>query len=164
MSPIVILYAAILVAAAVGLWGAYRVLGTPSRLPPPDYRIVLEDVIGSVSRSAASLRAALEAGAGGPRLEEVATQTRKIFQTGYYQTLRLRPATGDDAAVSIREVLGHGCEAYDWASRMIGSASARNPVILEAARRLMDAGDQQLTRAARDLSLVPPAAPGNSPP
>jgi hypothetical protein len=162
MSPIVILYAAVLAAAALALWGAYRVLGTPSRLAPVDYRIVLEDVISSVSRSATTLRAALDAGPDGGHLDEVATQTRRIFQTGYYQTLRLRPATGDDVAVSIREVLGRGCEAYDWASRMIGSASARNPVILEAARRLMDAGDQQLTRAARDLSLVPPAGPGNS--
>ena len=42
MSPIVILYAAILLLVAVGLWGAYRVLGTPSRLRPVDYAVVLD--------------------------------------------------------------------------------------------------------------------------
>lgn len=158
MSTIVILYVAILVAVAALLLGAYRVLGTPSRLAPTDYTTVLTDVIDSVGRSARQLREALDSGTDAPRLEQVAAETRKIFQTGYYQALRLRPASGGDAAVSIRQVIGMGCEAYDWASRMIGSSSARNPVILEEARRLLDAGDRQLGQAARELALKTPAA------
>ncbi len=158
MSPIVLLYAAILIVAAVGLLGAYRVLGTPSRLRPPDYATVLADVVRSVTRSARRLREALD-GAGDPSsLEEVAAESRKIFQTAYYQTLRLRPSVGTDPGVSVRSVLGQACEAYDWASRMIGSSSATNPAILDAARRLLDAGDQQLNRADRELAALAPAS------
>lgn len=164
MSPTVLLYAAILLVAAAGLLAAYRVLGTPSRLTPPDYTIVLQDVVGSVTRSASRLRDALDGGAGATHLEEVAAGSRKIFQTGYYQTLRLRPASGSDPAVSIREVLGQACEAYDWASRMVGSSSVGNPVLLAAARQLLDAGDQQLSRAARELAALPPAATGKTAP
>ena len=87
MSPIVILYAAILLVVAVGLWGAYRVLGTPSRLRPVDYGVVLEDVLSSVRRSALGLRTALKEGTDSHRLEEVAAESRKIFQTGYYLSL-----------------------------------------------------------------------------
>ena len=158
MSAIVILYVAILVAVAALLLVAYRVLGTPSRLAPTDYTTVLADVIDTVGRSARRLREALDSGTEAGRLEQVAAETRKIFQTGYYQALRLRPASGGDAAVSVRQIIGAGCEAYDWASRMIGSASARNPVILEEARRLLDAGDRQLAEAARELALRTPAA------
>ncbi|MDQ6710908.1 MAG: hypothetical protein M3Z11_10180 [Candidatus Dormibacteraeota bacterium] len=164
MSPIVLLYAAILLVVALGLLGAYRVLGTPSRLTPPDYTTVLEDVVRSVTRSASRLRDALDAGAGPAHLEEVAAESRKIFQTGYYQTLRLRPSTGTDPGVSVRAVLGQACEAYDWASRMIGSSRAPNPVILDAARRLLDAGDQELNRAARELATLAPAPTGKSAP
>ena len=161
MSPIVILYVAILLTVALGLWAAYRVLGTPSRLKPDDYGVVLEDVISSVRRSAGELRAAVDAGADGARLEEVAAQSRKIFQTGYYQTLRLRPATGPDAASSVREELGLACQAYDWASRMIGGEGRRNPLILDAARGLLDAGDRQISVAARALAALAPV-PGSS--
>jgi len=42
MSLIVVLYAVILVVAAAALVGAYRVLGTPSRLTPVDYATVLD--------------------------------------------------------------------------------------------------------------------------
>jgi len=163
MSLIVILYAAILLVAALGLLAAYRVLGTPSRLAPVDYTVVLSDVASSVTRSAARLREALQA-SDATHLDAVAAESRKIFQTGYYQTLRLRPATGADAAVSIREVLGQACEAYDWASRMIGSPGVRNPLVMDAARRLLDAGDQQLSRAARELAMLSPTATGNSAP
>jgi hypothetical protein len=156
MSPIVILYAVILLAVAAGLWGAYRVLGTPSRLKPDDYGVVLEDVISSVRRSARELRTAVEAGTDSGRLEEVAAQSRKIFQTGYYQTLRLRPATGPDASGSVRTELGRACQAYDWASRMIGGEGRRNPLILEAARGLLDAGDRQISVAERELAALGP--------
>ena len=147
-------YLLILLIVAVGLWGAYRVLGTPSRLAQRDYDVVLADIRTSVERAAARLRAALEAGPG-RRLEDEASAARKIFQTGYYQTLRLRPASGPDLAAAARADLGRACEAYEWASRMLGSESVRNPLVLEAARRLLDATDAALTQAAREL---PPLA------
>jgi hypothetical protein len=147
------LYVLILLLLAAGLWGAYRVLGTPSRLAPRDYYVVLADVATSVERAAGRLRQALD-GEPGARLEDEATASRKIFQTGYYQTLRLRPVSGPDAAAAARAELGRACEAYDWASRMIGSESANNPLILAAARRLVDAGDAALKQAAMELPPV----------
>ena len=144
------LYLLILLVVAVGLWGVYRVLGTPSRLAQGDYDVVLVDIRISVERAADRLRQALEAGPG-RTLEDEATAARKIFQTGYYQTLRLRPASGPDLAAAARAELGRACEAYDWASRMLGSESARNPLVLDEARRLLDAGDAALKQAAREL-------------
>jgi hypothetical protein len=73
----------------------------------------------------------------------------------------LRPTTGPDAGAVARAELGRACEAYDWASRMIGSESARNPIIMAAARRLLDAGDAALKQAARELPPVP-ATPGEN--
>ncbi len=165
MSPAIVLYAAILLAAILALWAAYRILGTPSRLAPPDYTFVLEDVARSTARAAAQLRAAIDGPLDSPALEDVATQTRKIFQTGYYQTLRLRPRAGPDQAVRIRETLGQACEAYDWASRMIASESRANPFVLEAARHLIDAGDAALRQAGAAITSLrpdesgPPSAP-----
>jgi len=150
------LYLLILLLLAAGLWGAYRLLGTPSRLAPTDYNVVLADVATSVERAAGQLRRALEAGEG--NLEAAATAARKIFQTGYYQTLRLRPLTGPDLAAGARAELGRACEAYDWASRMLASESVRNPLVLDAARRLLDAGDAALIQAARELPPAPAAA------
>jgi hypothetical protein len=144
------LYLLILLALALGLWGVYRILGTSSRLVPADYAIVLADVATSVERAAARLRSALD-GEPDARLDDVAAESRKIFQTGYYQTLRLRPTTGPDVMADARARLGQACDAYDWASRMMGSESVRNPLIVEAARRLMDAGDAALTQAGREL-------------
>jgi hypothetical protein len=147
------LYILILVLAAAGLIGAYRVLGTPSRLAARDYNFVLADVATSVERAAGQLRVALD---GEPAaLEDAAAASRKIFQTGYYQTLRLRPTTGPDDLAAARAGLGRACEAYDWASRMIGSESVRNPLILAEARRLLDAGDAALKQAALELPPVP---------
>jgi len=146
------LYILILVLAAAGLIGAYRVLGTPSRLAARDYNIVLADVATSVERAAGQLREALDGEPG--RLEDAAAASRKIFQTGYYQTLRLRPTTGPDNGAAARAELGRACEAYDWASRMIGSESVHNPLILAAARRLLDAGDAALRQAALELPPV----------
>ena len=157
------LYALILLLLAGALIGAYRVLGTPSRLAPRDYDVVLEDVRASVERAAAGLRRALEAGAGAS-LEEQATAARKIFQTGYYQTLRLRPASGPDLAVDARAAIGRACEAYEWASRMLGSESVHNPLVLEAARRLMDAGDGTLRQVERELPAAPDLSRGNNAP
>lgn len=157
------LYLLLLAVAAVGLWGAYRVLGTPSRLAPTDYAVVLADVAISVERAASRLRQALD-GSPGVSLDEVARQSRKIFQTGYYQTLRLRPSAGPDAFAASRAELGRACEAYDWASRMLGSESVRNPLILESARRLMDAGDAALRQAARELPPELPAPRGSTEP
>ncbi|HXN57420.1 MAG TPA: hypothetical protein VN912_02415 [Candidatus Angelobacter sp.] len=147
------LYILILLLAGAGLIGAYRVLGTPSRLAARDYNIVLADVATSVERAAGQLREALD---GEPlALEDAAAASRKIFQTGYYQTLRLRPTTGPDDGAAARAGLGRACEAYDWASRMIGSESVHNPIILAAARRLLDAGDAALKQAALELPPVP---------
>ncbi len=146
------LYILILVLAAAGLIGAYRVLGTPSRLAARDYNIVLADVATSVERAASQLREALD---GDPlALEDAAAASRKIFQTGYYQTLRLRPTSGPDKGAAARAGLGRACEAYDWASRMIGSESVHNPIILAEARRLLDAGDAALKQAALELPPV----------
>src|SRR4029077_1165473 len=89
------LYLLILLVLAAALVVAYRVLGTPSRLAPRDYDVVLADIKSSFEAAAERLRRALEAGPGGP-LEDEATAARKIFQTGYYQTLRLRPSSGPD--------------------------------------------------------------------
>ena len=157
------LYLLILLVLAAALVVAYRVLGTPSRLAPRDYDVVLADIKSSVERAAERLRRALEAGPGGP-LEDEATAARKIFQTGYYQTLRLRPSSGPDLSADARAALGRACEAYDWASRMLGSESVRNPLVLDAARRLMDAGDAALTQVARELPPVPDAPGGNTAP
>ena len=143
-------YALILLVVAAGLWAAYRVLGTPSRLAPHDYLVVLADVATSVERAAGRLRQAFEQQPPA-RLGDAAAEARKIFQTGYYQTLRLRPDSGPDALAAARAELGRACEAYDWASRMIGSESVRNPLVREAALRLLDAGDAALTQAARLL-------------
>lgn len=153
------LYILLLLLAAAGLVGAYRVLGTPSRLAAGDYNIVLADVATSVERAAGQLRQALD---GEPeRLEDAAVASRKIFQTGYYQTLRLRPTSGPDNGAAARAELGRACEAYDWASRMIGSESVHNPLILAAARRLLDAGDAALKQAALELPPVP-SPPGEN--
>ena len=159
------LYILILIALAAALWGVYRVLGTPSRLTQVDYVIVLQDLVSSVERAAGRLRAALDAEPTGG-LEDAAVETRKIFQTGYYQTLRLRPASGPDAAGPARDELGQACEAYDWASRMLGSESVKNPMVLDAARRLLDAGDLSLQGAGRELRAlpVPPGSSERSPP
>ena len=147
------LYILILLLSAAGLVGAYRVLGTPSRLASRDYNIVLADVATSVERAAGQLRQALDGDPG--KLEDEAAASRKIFQTGYYQTLRLRPSTGPDAGAPARAELGRACEAYDWASRMIASESVHNPLILTAARQLLDAGDAALKQAALELPPVP---------
>jgi hypothetical protein len=151
------LYALILLALAVALFGAYKVLGTPSRLEPTDYRIVLDDLTASVEKAAAELRRALDGPPGRPRTA-IANQSRKIFQTGYFQTLRLRPLTGRDASAEARAELGRACEAYDWAARMVGSDASSNPLILDAARRLVDAGDAAFSRALLEL---PPAPAGS---
>ena len=145
------LYILILLLLAAGLVGAYRLLGTPSRLASRDYNIVLADVATSVERAAGRLRQALDGEPG--KLEDEAAASRKIFQTGYYQTLRLRPTIGPDAGAAARAELGRACEAYDWASRMIASESVHNPLILTAARQLLDAGDAALKQAA--LALPP---------
>ncbi|HVS06483.1 MAG TPA: hypothetical protein VHK65_10010 [Candidatus Dormibacteraeota bacterium] len=157
------LYLVILLVLAATLVVAYRVLGTPSRLVPRDYDLVLADIESSVARAANRLRRALDAGPERP-LEDEATAARKIFQTGYYQTLRLRPSSGPDLSADARAALGRACEAYEWASRMIGSESVHNPLVLDAARRLMDAGDAALTQVARELPPLPDAPRGNTAP
>jgi hypothetical protein len=157
------LYILILLVLAAALVAVYRVLGTPSRLTPRDYDVVLDDIKRSVERAAERLRRALDAGPGG-QLEEEATAARKIFQTGYYQTLRLRPSSGPDLAADARAALGRACEAYDWASRMLGSESVHNPLVLDAARRLMDAGGAALKQVERELPPVPDAPRGNTAP
>jgi hypothetical protein len=156
------LYAALLIAVAVGLWAAYRVLGTPSALTPTDYGIVLADVASSAERMAQQLREALGRDQD-DHLEDLARDARKIFQTGYFQTLRLRPVSGVDALAAARAELGRACEAYDWASRMIGSSSRQNPIIRDNAVRLLDAGDAALRQAARELPAALPARGSTAP-
>jgi hypothetical protein len=164
MSGAIFLYAFLLLVAAAFLWGAYRVLGQPTRLAPADYTVVLIDVADSGLRAAARLRAASEATPDGSGLDDVATQSRKIFQTGYYQALRLRPTTGPDTAVTIRDRLARACEACDWASRMMGSESNRNPEVLAAARRLLDSGEAELRASVEALRSPAGARTGNTPP
>lgn len=154
------LYALIVVLLAVGLWRVYMVLGTPSTLTPHDYAVVLADVATSVERSAQRLREAL--GQPGSKLHDAAADARKIFQTGYYQTLRLRPVTGVDDLAAAREQLGRACEVYDWASRMIASESLKNPLIREEAMRLLDAGDAALKQAAQSLPASLPLPHGRT--
>jgi hypothetical protein len=151
------LYALIVLLFAIGFWAAYRVLGTPSKLAPIDYAVVLADVATSVERSANRLRQGLAE--PGRDVHGTATEAKKIFQTGYYQTLRLRPSTGADQLAGPREQLGRACEAYDWASRMISSESLNNPLVREAACALLDAGDAALKQAAREL---PESLPGSA--
>ncbi|TMF30915.1 MAG: hypothetical protein E6I25_02210 [Chloroflexi bacterium] len=155
------LYALILLLLAAALVVAYRVLGTPSRLTPPDYDVVLEDIRSSVERAATRLRRSLEAGPEQSVVDE-ASAARKIFQTAYYQTLRLRPASGPDLAADTRAAIGRACEAYEWASRMLGSESAKNPLVREAAGRLMDAGDAVLMQVERKQPAMPDAPRGSS--
>ena len=157
------LYALILLLLAAALVVAYRVLGTPSRLTPRDYDVVLEDIRSSVERAATRLRRSLDAGPEQSVVDE-ATAARKIFQTAYYQTLRLRPASGPDLAADTRAAIGRACEAYDWASRMLGSESAKNPLVREAAGRLMDAGDAVLMQVERKQPAMPDAPRGNTGP
>jgi histidine ammonia-lyase len=157
------LYALILLLLAAALVVAYRVLGTPSRLDPRDYDVVLEDIRTSVERAASRLRRSLDA-ASEQSVEDEATGARKIFQTAYYQTLRLRPASGPDLTAEARAAIGRACEAYDWASRMLGSESAGNPLVGEAARRLMDAGDAVLTQVERKQPAMPDAPRENTGP
>jgi hypothetical protein len=155
-------YALILLLLAAALVGAYRVLGTPSKLTPQDYGVVLADVAISVERAAERLRQAL----AGPTadVEAGAKEAKKIFQTGYYQTLRLRPSAGPDLLAPARAELGRACEAYEWASRMIGSESLGNPLIRQAALQLLDAGDAALRQAARELPAALPASGERSAP
>jgi len=155
------LYALILLLLAAALVVAYRVLGTPSRLTPRDYDVVLEDIRSSVERAATRLRRSLEAGPEQSVVDE-ASAARKIFQTAYYQTLRLRPASGPDLAADTRAAIGRACEAYEWASRMLGSESAKNPLVREAAGRLMDAGDAVLMQVERKQPAMPDAPRGSS--
>jgi len=157
------LYALILLLLAAALVVAYRVLGTPSRLPPVAYDVVLEDIRSSVERAATRLRRSLDAGPEQSVVDE-ATAARKIFQTAYYQTLRLRPASGPDLAADTRAAIGRACEAYDWASRMLGSESVQNPLVREAARRLMDTADAVLTQVERKQPAMPDAPRGNTGP
>lgn len=154
MSLALVIDAAILVAVIVGLWAAYRVLGTPSRLAPADYRVVLDDLGASVARSAAQLRGVLHE--GDATREEVAAEARKIFQTGYYQALRLKPEAATDPAALIRAALGRACELYEWASRMVGSESYANEAVREAALMLLDRADAELTASRQALAALPP--------
>jgi hypothetical protein len=156
MSLALVIDAVILVVVIIGLWAAYRVLGTPSRLAPADYRLVLDDLAASVARSAALLRSVLES--PDTSREEVATETRKIFQTGYYQALRLKPEAPTDPAALVRAGLGRACEAYEWASRMVGSESFANQAVRDAAMTLLARADAELSESRQALAALPPPA------
>lgn len=154
MSLALIIDAVILVGVVVGLWAAYRVLGTPSRLTPADYRVVLDDMAVSVAAAAARVRGAL--GSAASDREAVAGEAQKIFQTGYYQALRLRPEAPTDPAALVRAGLGRACEGYEWATRMVGSESYENPAVRDAAALLLDRADTELSAARQALAGLPP--------
>jgi hypothetical protein len=154
MSLALVIDAVILVGVVVGLWAAYRVLGTPSRLTPAEYRVVLDDMASAVSAAAARVRGVL--GDAAATREEVAGQAQKIFQTGYYQALRLRPQAPTDPAALVRAGLGRACEVYEWATRMVGSESYQNPAVKDAAVLLLDRGDVELSAARQALAALPP--------
>src|SRR5919197_5274348 len=98
MAGFIPLYGFLFILAVLGIWAVYRVLGAPSKLPPADYRTVLDDLLQTVERERSRLLSALDSpsplvgeGRGGGTLASVAESSRKIFQTGYYQALRLKP-------------------------------------------------------------------------
>jgi hypothetical protein len=157
MSFALVLDAIILIVVIAGLWAAYRVLGTPSRLAPADYRVVLDDLATSVARSAAQLRAALSE--DDRKREEVAADARKIFQTGFYQALRLKPDATTDPAALVRAGLGRACEGYEWASRMAESESFGNAAVREAVQLLLDRSDAELSAAQQTLGGLPASPP-----
>ena len=157
MSFALVLDAVILGVVIAGLWAAYRVLGTPSRLAPADYRVVLDDLAASVARSAASLRGALAE--DDRQREQVAADARKIFQTGFYQALRLKPDATTDPSALVRAGLGRACEGYEWASRMAESESFGNPAVQEAVRMLLDRADAEVSAAQQTLAGLPSAQP-----
>ncbi len=157
MSFALVLDAVILGVVIAGLWAAYRVLGTPSRLAPADYRVVLDDLAASVARSAASLRGALAE--DDRQREQVAADARKIFQTGFYQALRLKPDATTDPSALVRAGLGRACEGYEWASRMAESESFGNAAVQEAVRMLLDRADAELSAAQQTLAGLPSAQP-----
>lgn len=157
MSFALVLDAIILGVVIAGLWAAYRVLGTPSRLAPADYRVVLDDLAASVARSAAQLRGALAE--GDRQREQVAADARKIFQTGFYQALRLKPDATTDPSALVRAGLGRACEGYEWASRMAESESFGNPAVQEAVRMLLDRADAELSAAQQTLAGLPRSQP-----
>ena len=91
--------------------------------------------------------------------EQVAADTRKIFQTGFYQALRLKPDATTDPSALVRAGLGRACEGYEWASRMAESESFGNPAVQEAVRMLLDRADAELSAAQQTLAGLPSAQP-----
>ena len=158
MAGFIPLYVFLFILAVLGIWIVYRVLGAPSQLKPADYRVVLDDLLETVERERSRLLAGLDAsekspsplageGRGGGELASVAQSSRKIFQTGYYQALRLKPLGADDGAAKVRDHIRRACEACDWAGRMLGGEAANNPLLLKSARSLLEAAAAELEQA-----------------
>jgi hypothetical protein len=152
------LYVFLFILAVLGIWAVYRVLGAPSKLPPADYRTVLDDLLQTVERERSRLLSALDSGSplaedgrAGGNLASVAESSRKLFQTGYYQALRLKPVGADDGTAEVRDHIRRACEACDWAGRMVGGESANNLLLLEAARSLLGAAATELQQARAGL-------------
>src|SRR5205814_7124122 len=104
------LYLLILLVLAAALWAVYRVLGTPSKLAPTDYHIVLADVAVSVEKAATQLRQALDAA---PQAEwaDDAKESRKLLQTAQTRYLRHRRPPRPDQRANLRAELGRACAA-----------------------------------------------------
>ena len=159
MAGFIPLYVFLFILALLGIWAVYRVLGAPSKLPPADYRTVLDDLLQTVERERSRLLSALDSpsplareGRGGGNLPAVAESSRKIFQTGYYQALRLKPAAADDSTANVRDHIRRACEACDWAGRMVGGEAANNPLLLKSARSLLEAAAIELDQARAGLT------------
>jgi hypothetical protein len=101
------LYAVILLLLAAALWGAYRVLGTPSRLAPRDYDVVLDDIKTSVERAASRLRRALDAtrrSACAPRADRIGR-----LMNGPRSAGAARPMTGPAGCSAARASTTRWC-------------------------------------------------------
>ncbi len=165
------LYILLLFFIVAGLIWVYRVMGGGGPVSASELRGSLADVLRSAGGAADRLRAALAETPGDDegraRLNEIAEQCRKEFQSNYYRALRLRSLPGDqeasEASLAAREDLVGALERYEWAGRMASAEAVYNPAILRAARELVAAGDEAWAGAQRSLAAAPSQREGPPP-